>query len=104
MTIIPICPLIGSGTGILNVIDVEMALFHSPSSPALSTLVCSVNFAFAAIGAFDASCATSAARYASAVEIRHARSQDARTLWAVATDAVIVTPTSAARRFFMRVS
>jgi hypothetical protein len=38
-----------------------MALFQSPSSPTFSTFDCSVNFALGAIGAFDASCATSAA-------------------------------------------
>jgi hypothetical protein len=62
ITIIPICPLIGSGTGILNVVDVEIPLFQSPSSPTFITLVCSVNFTFGAIGAFAGSCATRAAR------------------------------------------
>src|SRR5205814_4353103 len=76
ITIIPICWLTGSATGILNVVDVEIALFHNPSSPTFSTLACSVNVASGAIGAFDGSCATSAARYASAVDSRHARSQD----------------------------
>src|SRR5712671_2374344 len=77
ITIIPICWLTGSATGILNAVDVEIALVHNPSSPTFITLVCSVNLAPAAIGAFDASCATSAARYASAVLSRHARSQAA---------------------------
>src|SRR3977135_3998160 len=77
ITIMPICPLTASATGILNVVDVESALVQSPSSPTYIILVCSVNFALAAIGAFDASCATSAARYASAVLSRHARSHAA---------------------------
>src|SRR5207248_10598816 len=63
--------------------------------------LCRSSFASGAIGAFDGSCATSAARYASAVDSRHARSQDLL-LWAIAVDAVIVTPTSAARSVFMR--
>src|SRR5437867_3844291 len=76
ITIIPICWLTGSATGILNVVDTDTALFHSPSSPTFRTFVCSVNFALGAIGAFDASCAASAARYASAVLNRHALSHD----------------------------
>src|SRR5262249_43583712 len=48
ITIMPSCPLTGSATGILNVVDVENALFQSPCSPTSSTLACSVNFAFGA--------------------------------------------------------
>src|SRR5215471_17714846 len=73
----PIWPDAGSGTGILNVVGPAKALFQSPSSPTFSTFDCSVNFALGAIGAFDGSCATSAARYASAVFSRHARSHAA---------------------------
>src|SRR3954454_15766457 len=76
ITIIPICWLTGSGTGILKVVDTDIALFHNPSSPAFRTLVCSVNVTLGAIGAFDALCARSAARYASAVLSRHALSHD----------------------------
>src|SRR6478672_5234085 len=66
----PICPATGSATGILNVVGPSTALFQSPS-PTARTFDCSVNFAFGAIGAFDGSCATSAARYRSAIPVRH---------------------------------
>jgi hypothetical protein len=46
-----------------------------------------VNFAFGAIGAFDGSCATSAATYASAVLSRQARSHAAPC--ADAVDAIV---------------
>src|SRR6476646_2339572 len=72
----PTWPETGSDTGILNAVDAETALFHNPS-PTFSSFVCSVNFTLGAIGAFDGSCATSAATYESAMFCRHARSHAA---------------------------
>src|SRR6266853_3399341 len=100
ITSMPICPLTGSVTGILNVVDVDSALFHSPSSPTFSTFACSVNFALGAIGAFDASCATSAARYVSAMFSRQARSHDAA--WAPADDPAARIEANANAAFIVR--
>src|SRR5262245_57164595 len=77
MTMRPIWPATGSATGILNVVGPSIVNVHNCPSPILIGCACSVNFALGAIGAFDGSCATSAARYASAIPCRHALSQAA---------------------------